>query len=111
MNHTLIDPRTMGQVLQAGPRPYHRDETVAKDLVYLLHTHAQGLPQLQLAGAEIYELKVGDLTDLHGDARLTPRYVGYLVRELGLQTYRRRDGFIIAYTRVQIDILRKYFGL
>lgn len=107
--NSLLDDKTLGAVLQAGPSDYHEDEQIALRLVeFLLWNMDQGAA-IEVEGLKIYEMKVGDLAEKYGNPEINARKIGHVVQQMGLQAHRRREGYVIAYTVEQIRILHQYF--
>lgn len=113
MYSKLLDDRTLGEVIAAAPVERDDVERAALRALKVL-IQETGFPVgsrlVQDGPVYFYEMSIRTLA-IQLDGVYSPKLVGQAVHELGLKSMRKRDGFYLAWTKRQIEILRNYLAV
>ncbi len=111
MYSNLIDQETYAAVVAAAPKVKEYKLELAREIVGLLLKEQEKVyPIMNLDPDRIRSQKVGDLAAMLLEEH-TPAEVGGILRELGLVSQRKRDGFHVYWSTKQIEILTAALGV
>jgi hypothetical protein len=108
---TLIDLETEFALRRAAPRIAVNSPFEAKSIVEALIAHS--LPERMHIGLDEEPYYLVLLADIQDDLpeSLTPKRAGSLCRVLGLVLRRQKEGFAVAWSQTQLEILSGYFKI
>jgi hypothetical protein len=111
MYSRFLDRKTYAEVIAEGPDPIPVDFMLVRELVAKLESWMEFQPELN-AGEDMvfWQASVGDLTE-QLMTTVEPRRVGYILRELGLPGVRTRSGYVVSFTRKQVELLKEALKL
>lgn len=112
MYSKVLDQQTYAAVIAAAPQIIEATEQTARRIVATLARELTVPEHARLVDSQqaYLELSVKALVDLL-DGQMTPKLVGAVVRDLGLRTTRKPDGYYVQWNESQVKILRGYLGV
>lgn len=117
MYSKLLDQDVFVAVLAAAPPIRSSDLALASDVLTVLEkeTHEPLCSkQVEYRGEKHYEMRLGELTSMVEQkskvGQVTPRLLGYILGQLGIERTRRRDGYCVVWSIKQVDLLHSALG-
>lgn len=103
MYSKILDLETFSKVVGAAPRLEEYPREIARRLV------SEIIPEWMNEGDDPQQFQLSLLAGDFADSEVTPREVGMVCREMGLQVMRMRDGYHVWLNWAQLKILQEYF--
>lgn len=112
MNVDLLDFDTLAAVKRAAANvtavPFGAAKQVVEALKNLGNDYRLSVDD---ENRRYWVASVKDISGLIKDDRITNADIGRALKSLGLETWRKTDGFHVAWSADQLDILKRYFDL
>jgi hypothetical protein len=107
MNQELLDLDTFVAVKKAAPKVTVMPFDVAAVVVEGLDRYASAEQANKDENGHVYWMPT--VKDIAGLVSLTPAQIGRAVKQMGLESWRKMDGYHFAFSSEQLDILKHHF--
>lgn len=117
MNPTteLFDPKTQMELRQAAPQVTNVPWDLARKVVKGLEAHGEKTtPHKDPSGKIYWEASLKEIREageIGSEETLSNNRIGRACKIMGLTGWRETDGYHVAWSKDQLDILKKYFKL
>jgi hypothetical protein len=108
MCEDLMDIETYARVKVLSPKPTETPPVLARMILKIMQ--AFSLDEYQRAGMDdrkYWQVELREFWEQMSPA--TPRKIGSTCRAMGLKLWRVRRGYLVAWNRNQLEILKEYF--
>lgn len=107
MNQELLDFDTFVEVRKAAPKVTVMPFDVAAVVVEGMDRYSNVEEAHKDENGHVYWMPT--VKDIAGLVSLTPAQIGRAVKQMGLESWRKMDGYHFAFSAAQLDILKCHF--
>ena len=108
---TLLDYRTLAEIQEAAPNVSSVSQGTARLMVKTMRLRSeQSAPKTDVGGVRYWQASLKELHALSGAGEsLGLKSIGRTVRAMGLEVWRQFNGYHVAWSEGQLEILQRRF--
>lgn len=107
----LLDLDTLSEIRKAAPKVTNVSFNIARDVTLAMDEHSKKTKaNLDREDKMYWQTRIKDLhNDGKFDETITLNQIGRALKAMGMQSWRKNDGFHVAWSSEQLEILKAYF--